>query len=85
MSNPIFSQAGNSSPSNPQSNLLNLLAEIRKSPNPESAIESMVVNNPQYANVMNYISQNGGSAKAAFYNMAAQKGIDPNSILRYLK
>lgn len=39
----------------------------------------------QLQNVVNYIKQNGGDAKSAYYNMAAQKGVDPNSILKFLK
>ena len=48
-------------------------------------MQQMFANNPQYQYVLNYIAQNGGDAKTAFYNMAAQKGIDPNTILSRLK
>ena len=45
----------------------------------------MLANNPNFQNVVNYINQNGGDAKTAFYNLAAQKGVDPNTILSQLK
>ena len=44
-----------------------------------------VFNHPQYQGIMEYINQNGGNAKSAFYNMAAQRGVDPNSILSQLR
>jgi len=34
---------------------------------------------------MKYIQQNGGNAKDAFYNMAKEKGINPDEILAVLQ
>ena len=48
-------------------------------------MQTLLSNDPRFTEVMNYINQNGGDAKSAFYNMAAQKGVDPNSILNQLK
>lgn len=58
---------------------------VRSSSNPNQAMQQMLSSNPQYQNVMDYINQNGGDARTAFYNMAAQKGIDPESILKQLR
>lgn len=38
-------------------------------------------NNPNYNAVMELIKQNGGDAKAAFYNLAKEKGVNPEDIL----
>ena len=87
MSNPIFSSF-NRQQATPQSNsnsLLNLMNQVRNSSNPTEAMEKMLTNNPNFQNVVNYINQNGGDAKTAFYNLAAQKGVDPNTILSQLK
>ena len=84
MSNPIFSN----SPSfgNQQSpSLFDMYNQVRHSQNPEQAMQVLFANDPQYKNIMNYIKQNGGDAKSAFYNMAAQMGVDPNSILSKLQ
>lgn len=84
MSNPIFSN----SPSfnNQQSlSLFEMYKQVRQSQNPEQLMQTMFANDPQYKNVMNYIQQNGGDARSAFYNMAAQKGVDPNLILSKLR
>jgi hypothetical protein len=40
---------------------------------------------PQYQQAMNLIQQAGGDARAAFYQLAQQKGVDPNQILSMLK
>lgn len=83
MGNPIFNQNGSSN--QPTNGLLGMIEQIRSSPNPEAAMQTLAQSNPQMRGVMDYIQQNGGDAKAAFYNMAAQKGVDPNSILKLLR
>ncbi len=83
MSNPIFSNPSFESQQSPS--LFDMYNQVRHSQNPEQAMQILFANNPQYQNVMNYIQQNGGDAKSAFYNMAAQKGIDPNIILSRLQ
>ena len=80
MSNPIFSGFGQQQNQNPQSNLVSMFNHIRTSPNPNAAAMEML--SPE---MKNYISQNGGDAKTAFYNLAAQKGVDPNQILNTLR
>ena len=58
---------------------------IKSSSNPNQAMQQMMSSNPMFQNIMGYINQNGGDARTAFYNMAAQKGVDPNTILNQLK
>lgn len=87
MSNPVFTSA---MPTNDQrkltsNSLFAIFNQIRNSPNPNQAMQQLLSNNPDYQNVMTYINQNGGDAKSAFYNLAAQKGVDPNSILSQLR
>lgn len=86
MSNPIFTNNINSQQSSQQTNsLFGIWNQVRNSPNPNQMMQTLLSNDPRFIEVMNYINQNGGDAKSAFYNMAAQKGIDPNSILNQLK
>jgi hypothetical protein len=89
MSNPILSAFGRNPQQpvqQPQPNtLMGMLNMVRSSSNPNQAMQQMLSGNPQYQNVMDYINQNGGDARTAFYNMAAQKGIDPESILKQLR
>ena len=53
--------------------------------NPQAFIQQMMANNPQATNAMNLIQQYGGDAKAAFYALAKQKGIDPEEFLKSLQ
>lgn len=86
MSNPIFSSMYNNTNNQRSSNsLFAVFNQIRNSPNPNQAMQQLLNNNPQYQGIMEYISQNGGDAKSAFYNLAAQRGVDPNSILSQLR
>lgn len=84
MSNPIFSSFNRNSTPQPN-NVFNMINQIKSAANPQQAAEQMLFNNPNFKEVMNYINQNGGDAKTAFYNLAAQKGVDPNAILNQLK
>ena len=49
--------------------------------NPQLAFERMMNSNPRMKQAMEYINSNGGDAKAAFYKLAEEKGIDPEEIL----
>ena len=48
-------------------------------------MNQLMGNNPMYSQVQQIIQQNGGDAKAAFYNLCNQMGVDPNEILNSLK
>ena len=88
MSNPIFQRQQNqpNSPNNIEpSGLLGLFKEIKNSPDPNAAMQQLLLTNPQYKAMVDYINQNGGDARTAFYNLAAQKGINPQSILNQLQ
>lgn len=66
---------------NPQ--IQSMLQAYRSGQNP---IQSMLyAKNPQMMQVMELVNSMGGDPKAAFYKLAAQKGVDPNSILSMLK
>ena len=82
MLNQIF---GSNRQSNSSQGILELMQQIRNSPNPDAAMQNLASTNPQVQSVMEYINKNGGDARTAFYNLAAQKGVDPNSILNQLR
>jgi len=82
MSNPIFSSLSQNQNINSPITLLN---QIKNAANPQQAAEQILFNNPNFKGVVNYINQNGGDAKTAFYNLAAQKGVNPNDILNQLR
>ena len=53
--------------------------------NPQGTVQQMMQNDPRIQQVLNYINQNGGDAKALFYSMAQQKCVDPNVIINQVK
>ena len=53
--------------------------------NPQQLLQNMMNSNPQLRTVMNYVNQNGGNPKDAFYKMAQEKGVDPEEIIKMLK
>lgn len=84
MNNPMLSQLGRSLPSN--LNQIKQMANMFKNvKNPQMLIQNMMMQNPQMKQVMDFINQNGGDAKSAFYKLADQRGVDPNEILNMLK
>ena len=58
---------------------------LKTAKNPNMLLQQMIQNNPNIKGVMNYINQNGGDAKAAFYKMAEERGINPNQIIKMLQ
>lgn len=64
-----------------QNNPLSILAQLKSSQNPQQIISQL----PQYQATLQYINQNGGDAKTAFYNACSQKGINPNDILNQIR
>lgn len=62
-----------------------MMDTVRKAGNPQAMLTQMASNNPQLREVMTYVNQNGGDAKKAFYQMAQQKGVNPDEILAILK
>ena len=62
-----------------------MMSTIKSAQNPQMMLNNMMNQNPQYKQVMDYINQNGGDAKTAFYKMAQEKGVNPNDIINALK
>ena len=78
--NPILSQM-NARNINPQqvSQMWNNLKNLN---NPQQVINQAIQNNPQ---IKQLLQLSNGDYKQAFYNLAQQKGIDPDYILNMLK
>ena len=62
-----------------------MMNSVRYATNPQAMLQSMMNRNPQLQQVMNMVRQSGGDPKTAFYNLAKQRGIEPNQILNMLK
>ena len=66
-------------------NLKQMLQMLRVARNPQEMLSQMMQNNPQYREIIDYIQQNGGDPKQAFYKKAQEMGVDPNEILSQLQ
>ena len=62
-----------------------MMQMFKASNNPQAFIQSMMANNPQAAEAMQLIQAHGGDARAAFYALAKQKGVDPDEFLKSLQ
>lgn len=58
-----------------------MIQQIKAMGNPAMMIQQM----PQYKQIMDYVNQNGGDAKAAFYAKAQEMGIDPDEIIKAMR
>jgi hypothetical protein len=86
MSNPIFSSFGNNNLQiQSQPSLKDMINQVKNSPNPDATMQMLFSSHPKYQEVMQYIQHNGGDAKSAFYNMAAQRGVNPDVVLSRLR
>ena len=53
-----------------------------KAMNMNAMMGQAMKNNPQMQKVMDYVNQNGGDPKTAFYKLAGEMGVDPEEILK---
>lgn len=53
--------------------------------NVSGMVQSLIQNSPQGNTILGALASHNGDARAAFYDMAKQKGVDPNVILNMLK
>ena len=61
-----------------QNNALNMMNMVRSSGNPNAMLNQLAQSNPQLKQAMDF-------ARQAFYQMARQRGIDPEVILSQLR
>ena len=63
----------------------NMMEAVKGAKSPQQLLQNMMMQNPQYQNLMNYANQFNGDYKSAFYQMANSRGIDPNEIINFMK
>lgn len=72
----------------PQNNLkaqYQRFCQMAKSKNPTELIQNMMAQNPNVKQAVGIIRSMGGDPQTAFYKLAEQKGVDPESILSQLR
>ena len=83
--NKLYQQLNQQSSSEPLSEAVELNRTVQQANNPNAIMNKLIQSNPRLRMAYNMVQQNGGNAKTLFYQLAQQKGIDPNSILNQLK
>ena len=63
---------------------MNPLQMFQASRSPQAFMNQMIRTNPQMKQAMDYVNANGGNPKDAFYNLAKEKGVDPDEFLKSL-
>ena len=63
----------------------NLMNVLRNSNNPQQLFFNMAKQNPQLQQIMNTIQNSNKTPKELFYQMAEQKGVNPEEILKQLQ
>ena len=79
----ILQQLAKSSPM--MGTIKNMMNMVNGAQDPNTMIRQLANNNPQMKQVMDVISKAGGDPRRAFYDLAQQKGVDPQEILDMMK
>ena len=77
----ILQQLGKNQ-ANPIKQMMNM---VKMSQNPQAMIQQLMMNNPQMQQVMQIVKQHGGDPMKAFYEVAKERGVDPEEIMNMLK
>ena len=65
--------------------LKSMMQQVQMAQNPQLALNQLLMNNPQLKQAIDFIKENGNDPQTAFFNLARQKGIDPQAILSQLR
>lgn len=66
-------------------NIRQIANMMKMSSNPQAMLNQLAQNNPQAKEVIGLIQNSGKTPKELFYQMANEKGVDPNEILNMLR
>lgn len=83
MASNLYQQLQNQSlRNNPQiQSIRNMIGAMRGMSNPAQMLSTMAQNNPQMQEVINIVNNSGKSPKEICYQMAQQRGIDPEQLV----
>jgi len=63
----------------------NMMSMVQMSANPQMALQNIVNQNPNLQNILNLANSNGANLQQVFYNMAKQKGVNPEDVINALR
>lgn len=70
---------------NSNGGLQQMINMVSRSNNPMQLMQTMAQSNPQLQSILNLIQTSQKSPKDLFFEMAQQKGVDPQQILQMLQ
>lgn len=88
MANPLYNGGANFNNTGNNAlmqNITNVIQFAKGQKNPQALIQQMVSHNPQAAQMLNQLQQNGQSPKDMVMSILKQRGIDPEQIMKQLK
>lgn len=88
MSNPLYNGGDNFNNKGNNAlmeNIINIIQFAKGQGNPQALIQQMEARNPQAAQMLNQIRQNGQSPKDMVIAILKQRGIDPEQIMKQLR
>lgn len=84
--NQLYQQLNQSSKNQfQQSNFVETFNKIKTALNPNLALQQALQNLPGLKEAQQLVQENGGNGKEVFYQLARQRGIDPEEILKQFK
>lgn len=65
--------------------MMQMFNSIASAQNPMQAFMNLAGSNPNLQPAVEAINNNGGNLETAFYQLASQRGIEPNALLNQVK
>ena len=84
MANPMLQQLMQNNINNQFAPLKNIIQQVKNVQNPQAALANMLSQNPNIQKALDYVNQNGGDVKAAYYKLMNENGLDPEAIIKSL-
>lgn len=83
--NSLYQQLQGASSMPNLNNLKQMMGLFKGANNPQQLLANLVNQNPQMRQVIQLVNSSGKSPKDLFYQLAKQRGVDPNEILKQLQ
>lgn len=83
--NSLYKEMMNNQNATQMNQVKQMMGALKSSRNPQQLLINMMGNNPQFKQMLQMIRQSGMSPKDLFYQMAQQKGVDPEQLINQLK
>ncbi len=80
MGNPMLQQLMQNNIQNWFAPIKNMIQQVKNVQNPQAALMNLLNQNPNMQKAIDYVNQNGGDIKAAYYKLMNENGLDPDGL-----